>query len=139
MRCSYLACAFRQLLIAAAFIMLTAMAPAYSQTVWTVGKLTPGTTPSGRLTSAMKRASRFTIFIPAVVSKLCAYLDGKGGASGSQRFRLALYEDVNGTPGLKMFDTPEQTIASGTAARWYCIQAPLKGVAGTGNSYWIAI
>jgi len=130
---------FKRLLIGAAFLMLTAVAPAYSQTVWTVGKLTPGTIPSGGLTSDMKRASRFTIFFPATISKLCAYLDGKGGASGSQRFRLALYEDVNNAPALKIFDTPEQTIASGTAARWYCIQAPLIGVAGNGNSYWIAI
>lgn len=134
---SNLACAFRQLLIGAAFVVLMGLTPAYSQTTWTFGRLSPGTIPSSGLSSEMKRASRFTLRQPGSISKLCAYLDGKGGVSGSQRFRLALYEDVSGTPGQKMFDTAEQTISSGTAARWYCIDAPLLPVGAA--DYWIAI
>ena len=137
MQRAQLACAFKQLLIGAAFVMLMGVTPAYSQITQTFGRLGPGRIASAGLATDTKHASRFTMNADGTISKLCAYLDGNGGVSGSQRFRLALYRDANGTPAEKIFDTPEQTIASGTAARWYCIDAPLLPLPGV--PYWIAI
>ena len=62
---------------------------------------------------------------------------GGHGVSGSQRYRLALYRDGGGVPGAKVFETREQQISSGTAARRYCSDAPVFPVAA--GYYWIAL
>jgi hypothetical protein len=128
----------RQVLTGVALLMLASLTPAYSQiTTHTFGRITQGAIPSAGLSAEMKRASRFTLGGAGSISSLCAYLDGNGGVSGSQNFRLALYRDNNGAPGAKVFETIEQQISSGTAARWYCIAAPVYPV--TAGQYWIAI
>lgn len=134
--------ACRHLLIGAVLVMLASLTPAHSQitspiTVHTLGRITPGSTPSGGLSADMKRASRFTLSTAGSISKLCAYLDSMGGASGSQDFRLALYRDNNGVPGTKVFETIGGGLSSGLPARWYCTDAALYPV--PAGQYWIAI
>jgi hypothetical protein len=133
----YLSRMLQRVLLGVALIMLMSLTPAYSQISQTFGKISPGAIPSSGLSSEMKRASRYSLSAAGAVSRLCAYLDGNGGVSGSQRYRLALYGDNAGVPGAKVFETREQTISSGTAARWYCVDAPVFPVAA--GSYWIAI
>jgi hypothetical protein len=128
---------FRRLLFGAALVTAMSLTPAYSQTSQTLGRITEGAIPSNGLSAQFKRASRFTLAGAGTFTELCAYLDGNGGVSGYQRFRLALYGDNNGTPIAKLIETPEQTILSGTAARWYCMSVPLTPVAA--GSYWVAI
>lgn len=126
-----------KVLAGVALIMLMSVTPAYSQITQTFGRISPGAIPSSGLSAEMKRASRFTLGGAGSVSKLCAYLDGNGGVSGTQNYRLVLYRDNGGAPGDKLFETREQTISSGTAARWYCADAPVFPV--PAGSYWIAI
>lgn len=129
--------AFRHLLAGVALVSLMGTAPAYSQTTQTLGRIVPGAIPSSGLTAQMKRASRFTLASPGTVKQLCAYLDGKGGVSGYERFRYALYADSSGVPGAKILETNEATILSGDAARWICFPVPLHPV--SAGAYWIAI
>jgi hypothetical protein len=127
----------RGILAGVALVMLMSLTPAYSQMTQTFGRISPGTIPSSGLSAQMKRASRFTFGSTGSISKLCAYLDGNGGVSGTQRYRLGLYRDNGGVPGAKVFETREQMISSGTAARWYCLDAPVIPV--SAGSYWISI
>jgi hypothetical protein len=53
----------------------------------------PGPLTSQGLTANSKRGSKFTPPEPGTVNNLCAYMDGMGGATGTQEFRLALYSD----------------------------------------------
>src|SRR5262245_45816310 len=124
----------KHLLMGAVLVMLASLTPAYSQTVHTFGKITPGTIPSAGLSAEMKRASRFTVDSAGSISRLCAYLDGNGGVSGSQGFRFAFYRDSGGVPGAKVFETQELGVSSGTSANWYCAQAPLYPIAA--GTYW---
>src|SRR6185369_13377048 len=97
----------------------------YSQTTQTFGRTTAGSIPSSGLSANMKRGSRFTIASAGVISKLCAYLDGNGGVDSAQEYRLALYQDNGGVPGGKLFESNwPQMVYSGTAARWFCEEAP---------------
>jgi hypothetical protein len=127
----------RRLITGAAILALTSLTPAYSQISQTFGKISPGTIASAGLSADMKRASRFSLGSAGTLSQLCAYLDGKGGASGTQPFRLALYRDNGGVPGTKVLDADGGGIQSGTAARWYCIDTAIFPI--EAGSYWIAI
>ena len=129
----------RRLIVGAAIVALTSLTPAYSQISQTFGRVSPGTVPSGGLSADMKRASRFSLPSAGSLSELCAYLDGNGGASGTQSFRLALYRDNGGVPGTKVIEVDGGQISSGTGApaHWYCSGAALLPV--EAGSYWIAI
>ena len=135
---TYVAATLQRILVGIGLAMLMSMTPAYSQTTQTFGRITPGAIPSSGLSADMKRASRFTLGSAGVISKLCAYLDGNGGVTGAQEYRLALYRDNGGVPGAKLFETNyPQSVQGGTAARWYCEEAPVFPV--SAGSYWIAI
>jgi hypothetical protein len=135
---TYVATTLQRVLVGIALVMLMSMTPAYSQTTQIFGRTTPGAIPSSGLSADMKRASRFTLANAGVISKLCAYMDGNGGVTGAQEYRLALYRDNGGVPGAKLFETNyPQSVQSGTAARWYCEEAPVFPV--SAGSYWIAI
>jgi hypothetical protein len=127
----------RKLCILAALAAGVTAAPAQAQTVSSFGRTSVGTLPSNGLSAHFKRASRFTLTAPGTFLQLCAYLDGKGGVSGSQPVRLALYQDANGAPGTKVLETPEWTILSGDAARWFCQPKALTPI--PAGRYWIAI
>ena len=109
---------YRYLLLAAALAILMSFRSAHAQTTQTLGRIVPGAIPSAGLSMQMKRASRFTLPGPGTVRELCAYVDGKGGVSGYQRMRLALYRDNGGVPGTKVFESPENSVLGGDAARW---------------------
>src|SRR5262245_46648588 len=128
---------WRSVFICAAFVMLMSVTPAYSQTTATLGKIVPGTIPSAGLAADSKRVSRFTLTGPGTLSKLCGYLDGKGGVSGYQRYRFVLYRDSNGVPGSKVLESDEQTVLSDDVAAWICRGVPLTPL--VAGSYWIGI
>src|SRR5690242_827226 len=93
---------YRSLAALAALLTLVALTPAHAQTL---GRTTIGTTPSGGLRADFSRGSKFSSTGGGTLTQLCAYLDGKGGASGSQNVRLVLYRDANGVPGAKISET----------------------------------
>lgn len=124
-------------LIGAGCVMWMSMTPAYSQTTATLGKIVPGAIPSSGLSADTKRVSRVTLSGSGTLSKLCGYLDGKGGVSGYQRYRFVLYRDSNGVPGSKVLESDEQTVLSDDRAAWVCRGVPLTPV--PAGSYWIGI
>jgi hypothetical protein len=95
----------------------------------TAGRTTPGTIPSGPLAANYVRGSRITpdhYFSEGWVTALWAYMDGNGGAGGSQKVRLALYKrttpDYNTIGELAMSD--EVTIPAGKAPGWVRFPMP---------------
>ena len=49
----------------------------------------------------------------ATLLYLSAYIDGNGGASGTQNVRMALYSDAGGIPGAKIVESVTQPISAG--------------------------
>jgi hypothetical protein len=101
------------------------------------GQTSVGSTPSAGMTANQKRGSKFTLSEKGTLVRLSAYLDGLGGASGTQSIRLALYRDANGAPGAKVAETSTKTIASGAAASWQNFAAP--SVSLDPGVYWAVI
>jgi hypothetical protein len=104
------------------------------------GRTTVAGTPSAGMTANFKRASfAFMRDETAVLTGLYAYLDGRGGASGSQQLRMALYQNTyNDKPGSKLVESEVVTIAAGTAPGWVRFAVPpirLQEFYG----YWIAL
>jgi hypothetical protein len=94
----------------------------------TFGRTTVGATPSGGMTADYKRASYAFIYDDsAVLTGLHAYLDGQGGASGSQQVRMAIYSaDYAGRPQTRLAQSEVMTIAAGTPAGW--VHFPVKPI-----------
>ncbi len=88
------------------------------------GQTAVGSTPSAGMTANQKRGSKFTLTEKGTLVRLSAYLDGQGGASGTQSIRLALYRDASGVPGALVAQTSTKTIAAGAAASWQNFSAP---------------
>jgi hypothetical protein len=87
-----------------------------------LGKRTRGGSRSAMSANA-KRASPFTLYFPATVRKLHAYVDGKVGGffprSGSQTVRGVIYaHGPGGTPGALLGRTFQFTVPAGMPARW---------------------
>lgn len=101
------------------FVMFIAFTSAHAQDA-TFGRTDVGAIPSTGLSADFKRSSRFTLTEPANVHALCAYLDGNGGASGEQRYRLALYRDSGGAPAAKVLETSFDLLQAGAQAAWRC-------------------
>ncbi len=100
----------------------------------TLGRATVAATPSGGLSANYSRGSSFGAYdIPenASLDAFWAYLDGNGGASGSQQLRVALYY-ISGTsvPYGKALETQAVTIPAGMAPQW--VRFPLQAPAGLG-------
>lgn len=118
-----------------AVILVLAVAP---QVHADFGRDTGGTIASSGLRSDFKRGSRFTLSEPAIVTHLCAYLDGNGGTTGRQSIRFALYRDANGVPSTKVTETAETSLPSSTyGPGWDCLVAGYLPV--SPGSYWIMI
>ena len=77
-----------------------------------------GTRVSSPMSANMKRGSSFTLTEKASVWRLSAYIDGQGGAGGSQPLWLALYGDVNGEPGALVTKTQVDPGPAGSAGHW---------------------
>ena len=95
------------------------------------GQATAGTNPSKGLSADFIRGSStsnlYTIAEPLYMTALWAYLDGQGGATGSQKVRLAVY-DQETTPMSLVMQSAEVTIASGTPPGWVRFAVPYKQV-----------
>jgi hypothetical protein len=94
----------------------------------TFGQTTPGTLTSRGLTADFIRGSTSLpnpSLLEGTVTALWAYLDGNGGASGSQKVRLALYR-VSQDNDLILLKTmsEEVTIAAGTPPGWVRFAVP---------------
>jgi hypothetical protein len=125
-------------------LTLFGLTPAHSQTSRFLGRITEATIPSNGLSANFKRAARFTLGTRGTTLLLCAYVDGNGGVSGEQQMRLVLYNDNNGSPGTKVFETQQGTVTSGKPAHWFCSIEASNSVGPTytpiaPGSYWIAI
>jgi hypothetical protein len=125
-------------LIAIAMLATSKPADAQTQTYRELGRTDIASTPSAGLSANFKRGSRFTLSENATLDGLCAYLDGLGGASGRQDFRLALYSDSNGVPAAKLADTSAITIVSGASGGWRCSSFSGYSAIPPG-AYWIVI
>jgi hypothetical protein len=86
----------------------------------TFGQTGTGTGFSG-MSADGKRASAFTLSDNSVtVTKLTAYLDGRGRTSGSQVGRGVIYaaDGAGGAPGTLLCQTAEFSVAAGQASSW---------------------
>jgi hypothetical protein len=82
------------------------------------GKRTPGASFSAMSANA-KRAVAFPLYFPATVRKLHAFVDGRGGASGSQTLRGVLYaHGSGGAPGALLGRTFQFSVPAGMSGRW---------------------
>lgn len=103
-----------------------------------LGRTTVGTVPSQGMGANQKRGSKFALTETGVLSSFSAYLDGNGGASGSEQVRVVLYRDASGVPGAKVAESLNTiTINSGTAGAWYTFTAPQTQL--TPGSYWLVL
>ena len=99
------------------------------------------------LTPNFIRGSRFAVpdtDTVKLVNALYAYLDGNGGASGSQALRMALYldspDDGATTAPLKIVQSEVVNIPARTPPGWVRFPVPFTNVSsGTGRGYWIVI
>lgn len=111
--------------------------PLYTRTF---GRTSVAATPSAGMTANFKRASfAFMSDDTAVLTALYAYVDGRGGASGSQQLRMALYQNTyNDKPGAIMVQSDVVTIAAGTAPGWVRFPVPPTRL-DVFYGYWIAL
>jgi hypothetical protein len=86
--------------------------------VRSAGATSVGTRVSSPMSAQMKRGSSFVLTEKAEVWRLNAYIDGQGGAGGSQPLRLALYDDNNGEPSALVASTQVDPGAAGSPAHW---------------------
>jgi hypothetical protein len=101
------------------------------------GRNTPGGSFSA-MSANTKRASPFTLFAPATVRKLYAYIDGKGATSGSQTIRAVLYRNAGGLPAAYVTRSFEFTVPAGMSARWVPLYLAPPAQLGPGV-YWIGL
>src|SRR4029078_11734763 len=95
-------------------------------------------TPSSGMAADRKRASKFNIPDTGHLTDLVVYLDGLGGATGTQAVRLDLYRDNNGLPGTKVAESATRNFTNGAAAAWYGFGTPDTTLLTTCDS-WIRI
>jgi hypothetical protein len=108
------------------------------------GRETVGSTPSGGLSANYIRGSRFGAYLEAndgPTTALWAYLDGLGGASGSQQIRMALYEQdqYSHAESFKRVESEVVTIAAGTPPGWVRFPITTPVTFGAAPTYYIAI
>ncbi len=102
-----------------------------------------GTRVSSPMSANMKRGSSFELTEEAHVWKLNAYIDGLGGATGSQPLRIALYDDANGEPAalIASGQVEPAAVAAGSAAHWVSVWVGVgpTPVLLTPGRYWIVL
>ena len=93
-----------------------------------LGSTWSGGTPSNGLTADYGRAQFYSgTDLPAssLIDGFWAYLDGQGGASGSQQVRISLYRDnCDGQPATLQAESEVVSVVANQAASW--IHFPLK-------------
>ncbi len=95
-----------------------------------------GTWASAGLGINFKRGSRFTLYDKGRLLNVGAYLDGRGGPSGSQALRVAVYSDSGGRPGGLVTQTSAVNVSAGSAARWVYFGSSTALNPGT---YWLMV
>jgi hypothetical protein len=98
---------------------------------------------SGDSFSAMsaqsKRASAFVFLISGTVTKLTAFIDGKGAATGSQVMRAVIYaNNSGGGPGALVARSFQGTVNAGAPGRWVSFYFPYPPRLQQGV-YWLGI
>jgi hypothetical protein len=111
-------------------------------TTKTFGRTDVATVPSKGMTANFKRGSwAYVIHADAMLTGLYAYLDGRGGAAGSQRLRMAVYTNSkqNDEPLYKLAESEVVTIPAGAAPGW--VHFPVRQPASVNFIYgvWIVI
>jgi hypothetical protein len=102
------------------------------------GKRTPGASFSAMSANA-KRAVGFPLYFTATVRKLHAFVDGRGGARGSQTLRGVLYANgPGGAPGALLGRTFQFTVPAAMSGRWLelYLAPPIRLNPG---AYWIGL
>jgi hypothetical protein len=115
-------------------MLMLAISPAHAATF---GRTTAGTVASGGLRADFKRGSKFVLSEKGIPDQICAYLDGKGGGTGIQRVRFALYRDRNAVPGDIVTETGELNFDPTLQAGWFC--ASLSPIQLEPGAYWMII
>ncbi len=100
------------------------------------GQTVPGSLWSGGQVVDRKRAARVTVTSGGTLVSGSIFLDGNGGAAGTQLIRLALYSNNNGAPGALIATTSQFSVSSGSAGKWY--SAPFNARPLPAGTYWIA-
>jgi hypothetical protein len=102
-----------------------------------LGKRTPGGSFSAMSASA-KRASPFTLYFPATVRKVHAFIDGGGATTGSQLVRAVLYRHAQGVPAGYVAKSFAFTVPAGMSARWveFYLAPPVQLQPGV---YWLGL
>jgi Hypothetical glycosyl hydrolase family 15 len=106
-------------------------------TLETFGRTTPATSASSGMSADYKRGTPFTLADGGTLTSFSAYLDGNGGASGSQDVRMVLYQDSGGVPGNEVVQSSTVTIPAGMTPQWIRFTAPQTAL--TAGTYWIVI
>ena len=101
------------------------------------GQHTPGSSFSP-MSANTKRASPFTLFAPATVRKVFAFVDGKGAASGSQTIRAVLYRSAGGLPAAYVTRSFDFSVPAGMSGRWVPLYLAPPAQLGPGV-YWLGI
>jgi hypothetical protein len=101
------------------------------------GKSTVGGSFSAMSTD-VKRATRFPLSSSARITKLRAYLDGRGAATGSQMVKGVIYADSGGEPGALRATSTAVSIAAGRAPGWVDLVLTAPITLGPGN-YWLGL
>jgi hypothetical protein len=103
------------------------------------GKRTPGASWSA-MSANTKRASPFTLYFPATVRRVHAYIDGNGATTGSQVVRAVLYrrDPATGGPGAFVTRSFEFNVPAGMSARWvqFYLAPPAQLQSGV---YWLGL
>ncbi len=116
---------------------LSVYASYYPGSAQQLGRTTVGSAPSAGLTADYKRGSKFTLSSQGALVDFSAYLDGNGGAAGTQDVRMDLYQDSDGVPGAKVAESSTVAIPAGQPGGWVSFAAPATALA-PGN-YWLII
>ena len=103
----------------------------------TFGRTSIATATSSGMTADYKRGTPFTVSDGGTLTSFSAYLDGNGGASGSQDIRMVLYQDASGVPGSEVVQSSTVTIPAGMTPQWIRFTAPQTAL--TAGKYWIVI
>jgi hypothetical protein len=101
------------------------------------GRTTIGGVVSGGLRADFKRGSKFVLSEKAVMIRICAFIDGRGGGSGSQTLRFALYRDQNGLPAQQVLESEYSGFEAARNAEWACRETARALI--EPGTYWLMI